>query len=89
MSVAGATAQTLAGLGELGELRLLLWPRSKLAAATPGARLEIFEEHVYTDAAQGVLRQAIALEEPGLRDLVLRWAALLQLPLAVRTRAHA
>ncbi len=52
-------------LALLGVERFLLDVLAPLSVAVGEAwmqgRLEIFEEHVYTDAAQGVLRQAIAL----------------------------
>lgn len=55
-------------LARLGVERFLLDVLTPLNAAVGEAwqrgRLEIFEEHVYTEAAQGVLRQAIALLPP-------------------------
>ncbi len=55
------------GLGEFGEARLLLWPRSKLAGATIGAKLELAlgaqgqEEAVFTGAVETVTHGPAAL----------------------------
>lgn len=56
-----------------------------------GMRMAIDEHHQHKDVYQHsltVLRQAIALEEPGHRDLVLRWAALLHDIGKPATRRH-
>lgn len=56
-----------------------------------GMQMAIDEHHQHKDVYQHsltVLRQAIALEEPGLRDLVLRWAALLHDIGKPATRRH-
>ncbi len=56
-----------------------------------GMRLAIDEHHQHKDVYQHsltVLRQAIELEEPGERDLVLRWAALLHDIGKPATRRH-
>src|SRR5215469_438955 len=56
-----------AGLGELGEVRLALWPRSKLTSATAGAKLEIAlgavsdETAVFTGTIEVVARTPAAL----------------------------
>jgi hypothetical protein len=55
------------GLSELGEARLELWPRSKLAGAAPGARLEIAlgtagqEVAVFTGMVEHVSRRPATL----------------------------
>jgi len=55
------------GLSELGEARLELWPRSKLASAAPGAKLEISlgaagqEIAVFTGAVEHVARRPATL----------------------------
>lgn len=56
-----------------------------------GMRMAIDEHHQHKDVYQHsltVLRQAIELEEPGQRDLVLRWAALLHDIGKPATRRH-
>ena len=56
-----------------------------------GMQMAIDEHHQHKDVYQHsltVLRQAIALEEPGSRDLVLRWAALLHDIGKPATRRH-
>ncbi|MCW1959231.1 MAG: CCA tRNA nucleotidyltransferase [Mycobacterium sp.] len=56
-----------------------------------GMRMAIDEHHQHKDVYQHsltVLRQAMALEEPGERDLVLRWAALLHDIGKPATRRH-
>ncbi|GGJ02355.1 hypothetical protein [Neoroseomonas lacus] len=63
-------------LGELGELRLLLWPGSKLADATPGARLELAlgatdsEAAVFTGVVEHVARTATTVMVDALEPTV-------------------
>jgi poly(A) polymerase len=77
--VAGIDLMVQTGLGEV------------VLPEVGGMRMAIDEHHQHKDVYQHsltVLRQAMALEEPGNKDLVLRWAALLHDIGKPATRRH-